>query len=131
MNPILSRCGFRCDLCLAYAPNISAHPENRQILSDGWFKYFGFRIDPAKIYCEGCLSENTTLDSGCQVRPCVTLRKLENCATCEQFACEKLVDRLITYEGIAQNVQGVIPEEDYLRFIRPYENKLRLDSIRA
>jgi len=44
MEAIITRCGYRCDLCLAYKPNIEAHPENRQILSDGWYKYFGFRI---------------------------------------------------------------------------------------
>jgi len=30
MEPILTRCGYRCDLCLAYRPNIDANPENRQ-----------------------------------------------------------------------------------------------------
>lgn len=38
MEEVLSRCGYRCDLCLAYAPNVQAHPEYRQTLSDGWFK---------------------------------------------------------------------------------------------
>ena len=54
---MLTRCGYRCDLCLAYAPNVSAHPENQQILSDGWFQYFGFRLPPEQIYCDGCLAE--------------------------------------------------------------------------
>ena len=127
----LSRCGFRCDLCLAYAPNITAHPENRQVLSDGWFKYFGFRIDPAKIHCEGCLSLSVTLDDTCPVRPCVIDRQLENCAACQQYACEKLAERLVTYEELAQRIQGDIPEKDYLLFIKPYENRLRLEAIRT
>ncbi len=46
MEPILTRCGYRCDLCLAYRPNIETNPENRQILSDGWHKCFGFPIPP-------------------------------------------------------------------------------------
>ena len=49
MKEILSRCGYRCDLCLAYRPHIEAYPEDRQRLSDGWFKYFGFRIPPEEI----------------------------------------------------------------------------------
>ena len=36
MSEILSRCGYRCDLCLAYQPNIQAHLK-RQLISDGWF----------------------------------------------------------------------------------------------
>jgi hypothetical protein len=81
MTEILTRCGFRCDLCLAYKPNIEKHPENKQKLSDGWHKYFGFRIPPDEIYCEDCMAEE-------------------------------------------------IPEEDYLCFIKPYENKKRFDALR-
>ncbi|HNR02970.1 MAG TPA: DUF3795 domain-containing protein [Anaerolineaceae bacterium] len=125
---VISRCGFRCDLCLAYAPNIIAHPENRRVLSDGWFKYFGFRIEPENIYCEGCLSKGATLDNACPVRPCVVERELENCAICDQYACEKLAERLVTYKELAQKVQGNVPEEDYLLFIKPYENRMRLEA---
>jgi hypothetical protein len=35
MKEILSRCGYRCDLCLAYRPNVEANPSNREIVSDG------------------------------------------------------------------------------------------------
>ena len=35
MEPILTRCGYRCDLCLAYKPNVAGNPSNRQKLSDG------------------------------------------------------------------------------------------------
>ena len=31
MSEILSRCGYRCDMCLAYRANIQAHPENAQL----------------------------------------------------------------------------------------------------
>ncbi len=61
MEPILTRCGYRCDLCLAYRPNIEEHPENQQALSDGWHKYFGFRIPPAAICCDGCMSPDSHL----------------------------------------------------------------------
>ena len=48
MEPILMRCGYRCDLCLAYEPNVARNPSNREKLSDGWHKYFGFRLTPAE-----------------------------------------------------------------------------------
>ncbi len=53
MEAIITRCSYRCDLCLAYKPNIEAHPENRQILSDGWYKYFGFRIQAEESTATG------------------------------------------------------------------------------
>ena len=133
MEEILTRCGFRCDLCLAYRPNIEKNPSNRQKLSEGWFKYFGFRLPPEQIACDGCMSDNPNprlLDLDCPVRPCVIERGLDNCSQCERYLCEKLRERLVVYEEVRDRVNAEIPEDDYLCFIRPYENKQRLDALR-
>lgn len=132
MEPVLTRCGYRCDLCLAYRPNLESNPENRQILSDGWFTYFGFRIPPEEILCDGCLAEDARLvDTACPVRPCVIERGLPNCAACGQYICAKLEERMVSREEVRQRMRAEIPEEDYQRFILPYENKPRLEEIRA
>ena len=131
MEPLLSLCGFRCDLCLAYAPNIDAHPENRQILSDGWHKYFGFRLPPEEIYCEGCSAEGQpTLDRDCPVRPCAAARGMPNCARCQDFICEKLTERLIDFDQIQAKFDHPIPDEDRQQFLLPYENAQRLSELR-
>ena len=132
MELILTRCGYRCDLCLAYRPNIRANPDDRLKLSDGWFKYFGFRIPPEQIACDGCLSDNPKLiDSQCPVRPCVIERGRDNCAQCDEYVCDRLKERLVEYEGVRQRVGAEIPQEDRACFIRPYENKVRLDELRV
>jgi len=133
MEPILTRCGYRCDLCLAYRPNIDANPENQQKLSDGWFAYFGFRIPPEEIYCDGCMTPEPKklIDTACPVRPCVIARGLAHCAECEVIQCEKLTERLVTREAVEQRIGRTAPEADYQGFIRPYENKPRLDALRA
>ncbi len=132
MTPILTRCGYRCDLCLAYRPNVEQNPSNQQKLSDGWYKYFGFRIPPEKILCEGCMAENPRLiDQTCPVRPCVMVKGLENCASCDEFICAKLTERLVVFEEIRDRLQLEIPVEERTCFILPYENKARLLSIRA
>lgn len=132
MEAIFTRCGYRCDLCLAYKPNVEANPSNRQKLSDGWFKYFGFRIPAEEICCDGCMGENPKLiDTGCPVRPCVTEKGLENCSQCEQYVCEKLKERLVIYEEVQQRFGAEISEDDRICFILPYENRLRLDALRA
>ena len=131
MEQILSLCGMRCDLCMAYRPNLEKQPENQQILSDGWFKYFGFRIPPEDINCVGCFPDgNPTLDSGCEVKTCVTDQKLENCAGCKDYICDKLSDRLVTFEAIQEKFDQQIPEIDRQRFIFPYENAARLAKVR-
>ena len=131
MDEILTRCGYRCDLCLAYRPAVEENPSNRQALSDGWFKYFGFRIEPENIMCDGCLADHPKLiDQECPVRPCVLEKGLDNCGYCDQYICEKLKDRIVEFETIRERLQQDIPEEDRRRFILPYESKLRLERIR-
>ena len=131
MEPILTRCGYRCDLCLACKPNFANNPSNQQKLSDGWFKYYGFRLPAAEICCDGCMSDNPKLiDQNCPVRPCVIGKGLDNCSQCEQYICEKLTERLVVLKQVKQRVGANIPDDDYVCFIQPYENKRRLDTLR-
>ena len=131
MEPILTRCGYRCDLCLAYRPNIESHPSDRKKLSDGWYKYFGFRVPEERIYCEGCMAENPKLiDAECPVRPCVMEKGLENCSSCSEYICAKLKQRIVTRGELAKKAGSDIPEEDYQSFIQPYENLVRLEQLR-
>lgn len=130
MEPVLSYCGMRCDLCLAFRPNITAHPENRQLLSDGWHEYFGFRILPEEILCQGCRNtESQTLDTECPVRPCAIERTMEHCALCEDYICENLRERLVDFEHMQAAYGKPIPQVDRERFILPYENANRLANL--
>lgn len=131
MEAILARCGYRCDLCLAFRANVEADPLNQQRLSDGWFIYFGFRIPPEKIICDGCLSVGTpTIDQGCPVRPCAAEKGLASCADCAEYICPRLAERIVVFEDIRQKLGREIPAGDRVRFILPYENKERLDARR-
>ncbi|MDY6866757.1 MAG: DUF3795 domain-containing protein [Chloroflexota bacterium] len=131
MEPIISLCGMRCDLCLAYRPNVEAHPENQQLLSDGWHKYFGFRLPPEDILCDGCfVNGESILDSECPVRPCVIDHNVMNCAECDNYVCEKLADILVDFDDFQAKFDQPIPEADRRRFIFPYENKQRLAELR-
>lgn len=130
---IVARCGYRCNLCLAYRENIHSAADQRKI-SDGWFKYYGFRIPAEDISCDGCLTEDCQnpklLDPECPVRPCVLGKGLENCAHCEEYVCEVLKTRGVKYEDVAARSPTPIPKEDYEAFIMPYEGEVVLDRIR-
>lgn len=127
---ILSRCGFRCDLCMAYLPNIVAHPENAARLSDGWHTYFGFRIPPEKIQCPGCLAEvKQTLDGDCPVRPCALTKQVETCSQCNEYPCAQLKERLFSFESMQQSHRFPISPCDYWEFIFPFENNGRLSAL--
>ena len=133
MKDIITYCGYRCNLCLAYKDNVKSE-KDKQKFSDGLFKYFGFRMDPEECYCEGCRKDETKdpkpLDTNCPVRPCAIEKEMENCANCENYICNKLRKRIVEYEKVAARYGKPIPEEDYNNFIKPYENKKVLDEIR-
>jgi hypothetical protein len=128
---LLTKCGYRCDLCLAYKGNVE-NQDRRAELSDGWEKCFGFRIPAEKIYCEGCLTGGNPklIDSKCPVRPCVIKKGLNNCSECGEYPCEKINERLVVYEQVAKDKKD-ITETDRTLFIKPYENKVRLDELRS
>ena len=129
---ILTRCGYRCDLCLAYRPNITKNPANQKKLSAGWSKYFGLQIEPVKIICDGCMAENPVLiDADCPVRPCVIERGIDNCAHCDDYVCAKLEQRLVGSDVAARAKEQGATQDDYCCFIQPYENTRRLAAIRA
>ncbi|SCG82447.1 hypothetical protein DW1_0839 [Proteiniborus sp. DW1] len=130
---ILTRCGYRCDLCLAYKENIDKE-DRRQVLSDGWFRFFGFRIKAENIYCEGCISSDCLtaclIDKGCPVRPCVIEKGYENCSQCDKYICEKFEERAVRLEDIQDKIQEKIKRNDYRDIIKPYENIKRLNELR-
>jgi hypothetical protein len=127
MKEILARCGYRCDLCSAYGPNIKSDAD-KQRACEAFAKYFGSRMQPEDIGpCAGCLKGDG--DPTCEVRSCAAEKGLENCAHCEAFACDKLKPRMNIVEEKVKDISS-IPEEDYNLFIKPYLGKERLLEIR-
>lgn len=126
---IIARCGYRCDLCPAYVDNVK-DDEDRRMTSDGWFKYFGFRVPPEEIGCRGCSPD--CIDKDCPVRPCAEEKGLPNCGRCDEFPCPKVESRMCFIERfLAEHKDLVVPPEDYRRFFTPYEGKERLARIKA
>jgi hypothetical protein len=70
------------------------------------------------------------IDRSCPVRPCVIGKGLNTCAQCDQYVCDRLKERLVIFEEIREKAGVEIPEDDYVCFIMPYENKKRLDALR-
>ena len=127
MEPIIAKCGYRCDLCPAYKTNLKSDADKKK-MCDAWAKYCGSEIPPEAIsVCEGCLEDGG--DPGCTVRPCAIEKYLENCAHCEQFACDKLKPKINFVEENVKDLSN-IPKEDYDSFIRPFLGKDYLNDIR-
>lgn len=128
---ILTKCGYRCDLCLAYRGNVEKADE-RAKLSNGWFDFYGFRIEPEKIVCDGCVScaNPKLIAEGCSVRACVVERGLNNCAECDEYVCDKLKTLMVFKKAQEEKLGRKLTDDEYRCFLLPYESKPRLDMIR-
>ncbi len=128
MKEIVTRCGYRCDICPVFAPNIKS-PEDARAASEGFRKYYGFQIEPDKIACDGCLSNGRLVDKDCPVRPCVLEKGLENCAECSAFAsCDKLKTRMDFLDPMPEKLKN-IPEDEFKKFVTPYQSKARMYAL--
>lgn len=133
MARIVGRCGFRCDLCPAYQENTKTSGE-RERAARGWSSHYGFEVSPEKIRCRGCLAEESAgfefHDPNCPIRPCVTGRGLETCASCKECLCDKLEPRMAGFEERARRARDKIPREEYDAFFAPYDARSHLDEIK-
>lgn len=131
-DAIVTRCGMRCDLCVAYKDNpANASREERQRAGDVWEKYFGFRVDADEVKCGGCLGEaEELLDKGCPVRACVVAHNHAHCAQCGGFeGCSTLGERLIGDTGYGDKEWGELPDGDR-PYMEPFLNQKRLGQMR-
>jgi len=137
MRDLFSKCGCNCGRCLSYKENLLTD-EDRHRCAEGWARYIGYHPTPEKLRaCVGCQApdeKNAVRYQSCYVRKCALRNGVETCAHCSAYPCED-VPRVSfaadQREKIAARLGYLIPDEDYLAFIEPYEGIKHLDAIRA
>jgi len=93
MNKIIAFCGLTCTECLAFIATQKDDDKEREKVAKVWSKEFKRKIKPEEINCDGCLEESGRLFNYCKVciiRECGKEKVVENCAYCDDYACEKL-----------------------------------------
>lgn len=94
MGKIVGICGITCSDCPAYIATMTDDDEKRKETAEVWSREFKAEIKPENINCASCLSADGPFFSHCiecEIRKCGMGREVENCAHCEDYACEKLV----------------------------------------
>lgn len=90
---MIAYCGIVCTECDAYkatqANDIAALEQTAKKTSEE----FGMELTAADMMCDGCLS-TTGRQIGycheCAIRLCAVPKQVENCAHCDDYACEKI-----------------------------------------
>lgn len=128
MEPIIAKCGYRCDLCPAFEANFRGD-QTRKRMSQALAKYYDFQIEPEKISpCKGCQAATEAPDKDCEVYPCVCEKGLPSCGACPDFGCEKLKTRMDVVEECLEKHRDV-SDDDYRLFFRPYLSREALTKI--
>lgn len=92
MSSMIGLCGINCSKCSAYLATQNNSYEDRVKVAEVWSKEFGDKVSAEDVICDGC-TNNGRLSKYCgicKIRSCGTEKKLNSCANCSDFACEKL-----------------------------------------
>jgi hypothetical protein len=95
---MIAYCGLICDTCPIHLATIEPDESRRHTMrvsiAEQCTNYYGLNFRPEDITdCDGCCSATGRMFSGCskcEIRKCAILRAIENCAFCEDYACDKL-----------------------------------------
>lgn len=93
MDKMIAFCGIVCSECPAFVATQKDDDAKRKEVAELWSKQFNVDIKPEAINCDGCMAEGKRIFSYCNVckiRQCGTEKHVDNCACCEEYACEKL-----------------------------------------
>lgn len=125
----ITMCGYRCDLCKAFAPNIN-NKDEREVLSDIWKKYYDLDIPAEQIYCDGCrcIKENgKRIDMGCPVRMCVIEKQVDHCGECIDFPCETFNERKgLSLQEAKEKLGFNFCVDEYNSYLLAFDNMTRL-----
>ena len=117
MDKMIAYCGLTCHSCAIYLATREQDPkkkrEMRAEIARQINDIYKEKMKAEDVTdCYGCKTETGILFSGCkkcQIRKCGSQKGIENCAHCNEYACEKL--------------------EKF--FVTDLEAKKRLDAIRS
>lgn len=98
MDEMIAYCGLICHNCPIYLATRKKDEEKRYKMrvdiAQQIKKHYGQEYKPEDVSdCDGCRTEGGRLFSGsksCHIRKCAKKRRVENCAHCDEYACEKL-----------------------------------------
>jgi RecJ-like exonuclease len=106
MERVVAYCGIICSDCPTFKATRMDDDAERRRVAKQWTKQYDKEFKMEDINCDGCLTEGLRVFSYCnvcEIRKCAKERKVENCAYCGDYACEKL-SKLFDEFGPAKEV---------------------------
>ena len=104
MDEMIAPCGLSCFKCPIYLATREKDEKKKERMKIDIVhvckERYGIELKLEDVTdCDGCRTEKGRLFSGskeCQIRNCSGAKGIENCAHCDEYACEKLEKFFIT-----------------------------------
>lgn len=129
----ITMCGYCCNLCKAFAPNIKNN-DQREELSKVWEKYYDLDVPADDIYCDGCRCEEENpklIDTSCPVRKCVIDAKLNHCGDCSKYPCSTFNQRKgLSASEAEEKIGENYDASKYNEYLLAYDNKSRINEYK-
>lgn len=93
MERVVAYCGIVCSDCPTFKATQEDDDVERRRVAKLWTEQYGAEHKMEDINCDGCISKGPRIYrycTTCEIRKCGLGRNVENCAFCEDYACEKL-----------------------------------------
>lgn len=115
MDSRIAYCGLVCESCPIHMAtlekNISRQTEMRVMIAGELSKIYGTTPKPEIVTdCDGCKVNNGRLFTGCiycPVRKCAIMKNMENCAYCNDYACDKLIKHFAIDPGARERLEEI------------------------
>jgi hypothetical protein len=106
---MIAYCGLDCNECEMFKVTQAKDYEQKKQIAKHWSDRFNIEFKPEDVTCEGCKSD---VLSGwcrkiCKMRPCAEKRKVETCAHCNDYPCEKLKEFLSDEPVATKNLEEI------------------------
>ena len=120
LDPHIAYCGLDCSGCDVFRATAFDDDKMRQDYADQIKLNWKIEIDPAGVSCYGCRDERpkTGFCASCEVRACTKDRGLDNCATCEDYGCDKMLRVHTAMVNVGKAIDGVATARLNLEEIR-------------
>jgi len=110
MLDFIAPCGLDCAKCESYILTRANDLDGLTALAEKWVKeYNAPGLTAENVQCDGCMSEGRKIGhcAECQIRLCAVEKGLPNCATCSDYACEKLQAFLVQVPPARTNLEAI------------------------
>lgn len=95
MDKMIAICGVDCSECPALLATQNNDDARREEVAETWSRQYNADIKPEQINCDGCTSKSERIFfycNICEISRCGKEKGVENCAHCDEYACEKLTE---------------------------------------